>query len=282
MPSDTKDDGQNRRPLAEDPTERIVVLLRRFFHTHFCPAEEIPPGKKCAVEPFYFCGWLDKHMGEFDQVTECEAAGVPLKTWDHVRNILDKGTAPEQLFHAWYAIVLSDRPPPKNPVKDVNVIFNVTYQDGTISTTQVYAAGQPIVEAGGVVDDAMVFSTLRQSIRNVMDTMIGFGLDALHDRAQVDASFTHPETDPYDLIMGFIQKFLIRGEPFPHAPNGAPAGFKADPRMHKALVTWYRLIQQMLRPVLAMPPAAAAALKRTQVQQAAEAKGKVVGGWDAP
>jgi hypothetical protein len=274
--NDQKDDPNSDR--AADNTERIVHLLRRMFHVHFCDKESVPQEMKPKVEPFYFCGWLDRHLGEYDQVTECDAAKVPHKTWDIVKTMCDRGMMPEQIYPVWYAIVLSDRGEPKNPVKDVNIVLNVTYQDGTIATTQAFMS-QEMLGEGSKFNDAVLFSMIRSNITGILQSMAALGIDAMHAQSAADNTFTHPTQDPYDLMMGFLVKFLLKGEPFPQSQDGTPAAYKMEPNLHKAVTTYVRLAQQLIRPKL--PPHAVAAIKRKQMLSQAESAGKPRGGWDA-
>jgi hypothetical protein len=255
---DSKDD----KPVPQNQTERAVHLLRHLFHTEFCVEEDVPQDKKIDVEPFYFCGWLDKHMGMMDGEAACEIAKVPYSTWDFVRAMVDKGTAPEALFQVWYSIVLSDRPDPAHKLTSINIVTNLTYADGTISTTQAFMTRDML--EGPDFNDNIVASIMRSNMRAMLVSMMKLGLDGLYEKSKENI-FTSPEPeDPFDVMMGLMIKHLV--------PQLKPA-------LQPAVKTYVRLAQQLIRPVL--PPEVVAQLRARAEKNKGKEAGKPRGGWDA-
>lgn len=257
--NDAKDES---RSLPPDQTERAVVLLRHLFHNKFCVLDNIPPERKIDVLPVYFCGWLDKHMSEMEAEVECTAAGVPVMTWVNVREMLDRGTAPEALFSVWYAIVLSDRPDPVHALKLINIIVNFTYEDGTISTTQAVMSREMIEGPG--FNDNVVASMLRSNMRAMLEAMMRQGLDKLHDQGARNVFVSVEPEDPLEVLLGGVVKLVIP---------------KIKPALQAPVMLYVKFIEQLIRPKLS--PEAAAQVKARQQKAQDERTGKPRGGWDA-
>lgn len=262
MAADTMQPGGNNQTRDE----AALRLLRVLFHDVFCPQEDVPQEKKADIAPVFFYGWLDKHWTEFDQVAVCEKAKVEADTWHFVRQVLEGGTAVEACSALWFSIVLSDRPKPAVGVKSINVLCNITFDDGSISTTQGLAAQEMF---GGAIDDAVAFTTLRMLMKNVITTAVAEGLAGLHAEAKKTAWTSQHPNDPFHVFMGWCIKHMIRGEPMPG---------KLDPVLVPAVENYMRLAQQCIRPVV--PANVLAGFKARQQQEAGKEAGKPRGGWN--
>ncbi len=254
-----------------DRDENLVRLFGHLFHEHFCAAENIPPQKKMHVLAAFFCGWCDRNMLLMDAEDVCAKADVPAETWEHARTLIEGGTAPESLYGVWYSIVLSDRPPPERTVTSINMVTNLTYSDGTISTTCSFISREMFDNDAGF-SDHIVAGILRNSARQMLDKMMEEGVDGLWKEAQKN-KFTSPEPeDPFEVLMGWIIKHLVGGEP-------VPPGHKLKPALRDPVMRYMRLAQQCIRPPI--PKQVIDAFKARQRQAEAKEQGKPRGGWDA-
>ncbi len=262
--TDSQDDPEEMKKKKQEHDANVVKFLAYMFHKQFCPAEEIPDKAKLEVLPVYFCGWLDKNMTLMNVETECEAAGVEHETWEFVRRLLDGGAAPESIGGAWLAIVLDDRPDPKSRITSVNTIVNITYSDGTISTSQSLMHKDML--SGVLITDSILGTMLQNSLKQIVTAITREGVDALHAEGMKQNVFvsTEPE-DPFNVMMGMMLKMLI--------PQLKPA-------LQRPVENYVRLAQQCIRPVV--PAHILAGFKQRQAAEEAKEKGIVRGGWDAP
>ena len=251
--------------------EKLVVLLRHLFHNKFAPAEEIQDAKKAEVLPAFFCQWLDQNVILMDAQSECEAAGVEPDSWEHMTNVLGSGAADQAMFGVWYSICLPDRVT-KHELHDINVVVNLTWADKTISTLQAFVSREMFDNDEGFTDH-IVAGILRNNMRALLDRMVAEGLDNLHDEAQKTNVFTSvaPE-DPFEVLMGWIIKHMLRGEPI-------PPGHKLKPELVKPVENYMRLAQQCIR--MPIPKHIVDGFKARQRAAEAKAAGKPKGGWDA-
>lgn len=261
MASDT------REPNNQDRDENAVKLLRVLFHDVFCPAEGVQDDRKPQVLPVYFYGWLDKHWTEFDQDDLSRKAGTDEETWAFVRRLLESGQAPEATGGIWYTVVLAGRPKPAVEVASVNLVCNVTFADKSISTAQAFVSREMFDGPG--FDDALFFTVLRNLMKQVIESMMGSGLTGLHQEAAKNQFTSQHPNDPFEVLMGWVIKHMLRGEPMPG---------KLSPELVKPVETYMRLAQQCIRPPI---PAHIINQFRARQQQAdAKEQGKVRGGWN--
>lgn len=254
-------------PEKRSRDENLVVLFRHLFHKKFCPDEDIQDDKKTKVLAVYFCGWLDRNMVLMDPATVCEDAGVPGETWQHANNLIAGGAAPESLHGVWYSICLPDRPDPKHQVASINLVCNVTFTDGSISTTQAFVAKE--MYDGPGLNDQIVANILRNNMRAMLDIIVETGLDKLWEQSQKNP-FTSPAAeDPFHVFMGWCLKHMVGGEPTPGTLR---------PELKPAVLNFVRLAQQCIRPPI--PEHYLKAWQAKQAQAAAKEAGKPRGGWD--
>lgn len=261
MAQDTKE------PNNQDRDENAVKLLRVLFHDVFCPAEDIPDEKKPTVLPVYFYGWLDKHWIELDQEELSTKAGTEADTWHFVRQVIDSGTAPEATNGIWYTIILAGKPKPDVEVASINVVCNVTFADKSISTTQGFVCREMFTGPG--FDDALFITVARNVMKQVLESMMTSGLAGLHKEAEKNQFTSQHPNDPFEVLMGWVIKHMIRSEPIPG---------KLDPLLVKPVETYMRLAQQCIRPPI--PEHIISSFKARQVQAEAKERGKVRGGWN--
>lgn len=251
--------------------EKLVLLLRHLFHGKFCEAENVPPEKRAEILPAFFCGWLDANTNLMDPHEECEAAGVEADTWEHMSNVIASGAAPEAMFGVWYSICMPARET-KHELHDINVVVNLTWSDKTISTLQAFVSREMFENDEGFTDH-IVAGILRNNMRALLDRMVAEGLDKLHDESQKANTFTSvaPE-DPFEVLMGWIIKHMLRGEPI-------PPGHKLKPELVKPVENYMRLAQQCIR--MPIPKHIVDGFKARQRQLEGKEAGKPRGGWDA-
>lgn len=256
----TKPDGQPDPQQQRD--ENAVKLFRRLFHTEFCEAENIQQPEKPEVLPGFFYSWLDKEMPTMDQEEICRDAGVDEETWHFVRQLLDSGTAVEATRSIWYLIVLGDRPDPKAELRTINIMFNLTFSDGTISTSQGFISREMLDGPG--FNDAMTITVLANTTRQLIEKVAAAPIDELHQQAQKNVFTSSAPEDPFEVMMGVFLKHML--------PN-------IKPEMQKACENYMRLAQQCIRPPI--PAHILSAFKQRQEADKAKALGKPRGGWRA-
>jgi len=257
----------NNQPEKRNRDENLVVLFRHLYHNKFCPDENVADEQKTKVLAAYYCGWLDKHMTLMDPATECEAAGVDDEIWQFALNLISSGSAPESLFGVWYSIVIPDRPDPKHALQSINLICNMTFADGSISTSQAFVSREMF--DGPVFNDHIVAGIVRNNMRAVLDAMVEQGLDKLWEQAQKNPFTSPAPEDPFHVFMGWCIKHMVGGEP--------PPG-QLRPDLKPAVLNYIRLAQQCIRPPI--PEHYVSAWKARQAQAAAKEAGKPRGGWD--
>lgn len=246
---------QQPSPADQERSDNIVKLLRVLFHEDFCPDNDIAPHQKVGVLPAYFCGWLDKHMNIRTGENECDKAGVPHETWGFVQNMLGSGIAVEQLVSVWYTIVLADRPKPLHPLKSIQTLVLLTWNDGTISPINAFATNEMLQTPDNCFTDDLVAQIINNNARALVQKTAESPLDALHDGASsIRFSASEPE-DPYDVFMGIILKAIPQ----------------LKPTIREPVKNYMRLCQAIIRPVVP-----AAVLRQFQSRQAKPA----TGGWD--
>lgn len=249
-------DGQSRQTRDE----HAILLLRRLFHAHYCPENNVPQPDKPGVPLVLFCGWCDAHMSLMDPQLECDAAGVGLETWQFVRRLLDGGAAPEALASVRYAITLGDRPPPKVNIKRVVVAVVTTFEDGTISADTAHMSVEMC--NGRTVTDADFGTFITHNATNLVEKVVAAGLDRLHAESQEHVYTADDPTDPYDVAMGCIMQNIPRLKPVLQAP----------------VKTYARLFQTLVRPPL--PPEAMNRARTRAMVKDGERTGNFTGGWD--
>lgn len=262
MANDTKQPGNN-----QERDENAVKLLRVLFHDVYCSEHNVEPERKHTVSPMAFYQWLDEHWQELDEDEISEKAGTEADTWAFVREVVDSGNAVAATHAIWLMITLSHRPLPAMKVKSVNVLCNITYEDGSISTTQGFVVPEMMYDPTKAFDDSLAFTTMRNVMQQVLDSAMGSGLAGLHaETAKNQFTSQHPN-DPFEVLMGWIIKHMLKGEPMPG---------KLDPMLIKPVETYMRLAQQCIR-----PPIPQHVLERMKANRKAAVEGKPKGGWNA-
>lgn len=263
-------DNRPPEPLSRD--ERAVHLLQAIFHGPFCELDEIPPGRKHQVLARHFFRWLDANMMTLDQDALMAEAKVDAEIWYFVRQLAENPAAVEMTAALWPCVVLRGRPKSPAPVASVNVVCNITFADGTISTTQGFASADMLTpgQAAALADDDVVVPIALNNLKAVGDAVMEAGLARLHAQAQVNVFGSPEPEDPYDVLMGFLLK-LVRGEPL-------PAGAALKPALRRPAETYLALIRQMVRPLV--PAHVMAGFRQRQAAAAAAEKGEVRGGWN--
>lgn len=251
----------------QDRDENAVKLLRVLFHDVFCPAENVPDERKAQVLPVYFYGWLDKEWTTLDQEELSTKAGTDEDTWAFVRRLLESGTAPEATAAIWYTIVLAGRPKPPVEVASINLVCNVTFADKSISTTQAFVCREMFTGPG--FDDALFFTVVRNVMKQAIESMMGSGLAGLHQEAAKNQFTSEHPNDPFEVLMGWVIKHMIRGEPMPG---------KLAPQLAKPVETYMRLAQQCIRPPI--PEHIINQFRVRQAQEQGKEAGKPRGGWN--
>lgn len=260
MANDTKQPGEN-----QERDENAVKLLRVLFHDVYCDEHEVPAEKKHAVSPMAFYLWLDQHWQELDEEEISQKAGTEADTWAFVREVVDSGNAVPATQAIWLMITLADRPLPAVKVRSVNVLCNVTYEDGTISTTQGFVVPSMMYDPTKTFDDSLAFTTMRNVMQQVLDSAMGSGLAGLHAEGNKNQFTSQHPNDPFEVLMGWVIKHMLKGEPVPG---------KLDPQLVKPVETYLRLAQQCIR-----PPIPQHVLDRFKAAQKTDGKPK--GGWNA-
>ncbi len=253
-------DDENR-----DRDLNAAKLLRVLFHSEFCVKNSVPDGRRCLVDPQCFYDWLRDNWSSLDSRALSAEAGIAEDTWSFVQDLVLSGVAPQAAHLLWLTISLSNRELPESPVKHVNVVCNLTFADGTIATTQGSIIPE-MLRGDKVFDDATLFTALRDTMRHLLDTMVASGLvDLYKDAQKYPYTSTHPN-DPFEVFMGWIIRFMLRGEPVPG---------KLAPELIKPVESYMRLAQQCIRPPV--PPGLMAAM---QAELKPKPKGDARGGWD--
>jgi len=235
--------------------KRLVSLLRRLFHSHFVPAENVAAGQAHEVTPAYFYAWLERHMLLMSADAECEAAGVPADTWGELVDLLADPVVTEKLFPLWYHVVLPAQPQPPATVRSLNVMYTVTFEDGGVFGTQALIPASAIV-TDGPLTGADVASVAAISARMVLGGAAGLGLAKMHEVSVRDGFVGAGPEDAFDVLMGAMLK-LVNGE----------LGVRLQPHLVGPVTAYIRFIQRLVRPPIRLPKPAAA-------------PGQARGGWD--
>lgn len=263
MTPDTKDPGENSAR-----NENAVKLLRVLFHDVFCVRDAVQDVQKQDVLPVYFFGWLDQHWTELDEQELSTKAGTGPETWHFVRERLDSGVAPETFAQVWYGIILHGRPKAPCAIRTVNLICQVTFDDGSISSSQAFVPKEMVT--GDIDTDDVFFMLVHTLMRQIRTAMVGAGLAGLHEEAKKNVFTSAHENDPFEVLMGWVLKHMIGGVP--------PPG-KLHPQLKQAVENYLRLFQQYVRPPV--PPHLITAYKARTEKAAAAAEGRPRGGWNA-
>jgi len=257
---DQEELGPEQRRIRD---EQAVKLFTHLFHKTFCPSAQIPVEKKGSVLPVYFCGWLDRNMCSLEFEEECAKAGVEVEIWYYVREIVDRGTAPEVLTPLWYLITLAERPEPVQDIKSINMVINTTYMDNTISVSQAFVSREMFPDQNKITD-SLFATVLRNNFFAVLEAILIQGIDGLHEQAKKNVFTSVEPEDPFEVLMGLMLKHLI--------PMVKPA-------LRAPVTSYLRLAQQCIRPPVPAQLLAQFEAKRKQVE--ALQAGKPRGGWDA-
>lgn len=262
--NDTKDPDQN-----PERNEKAVKLLCHLFHAEYCEIHNVDESEKVSVSPRQFYEWLDKTMPLMNSEDFCEKAGVDAEIWQFVRNLVDSGNAPEATAGLWYTIVLSKRPTPESAIRSINLVCNITFLDGTISTSQGFVTREMFEAGAAEVGDGIAFTIVRNVMRQVLESMAESGLAKLYERSQRNQFTSTASEDPFEVLMGWVIKHMLRGEPMPG---------KLKPELLKPVETYMRLAQQCIRPPI--PEHVITGFKAKQQKDAAKAAGRPRGGWE--
>lgn len=262
---DTDDAGNNRKTEARD--RALIRLLQTLFSAHFCPAVELADDQRGRVDPETFYAWLNAHWGDFDPEAVSDKAGTGPESWDLVREMLNRGIAAAATREAWFSITLGGRPAPPSPVYSINLLCNVTFEDGVVYTTKAFVSKE--LYAGPEMDDVVAFTVLRDLARRLLAVTSGTGLAGMHAEAAVRPFRADHPNDPFDVLTGWVVEHMIRGKPVPG---------RLDPALVQPVATFLALARECIRPDI--PPEAVAAYKQRQAQEAAKAAGSVRGGWN--
>lgn len=261
MSPDTHDDGQ---PTPEQVNSELACrLLAHVFHEKFCVQEEIADAQKSGVLPAYFFGWCHKHMDLMSKDDVCHEANVGPDIWDGVMTLLHSGLAAEQTAQVWYQVVLGRRPNPKVPVATINMIVNVTFDDGSVLCSQRFVSKEMVDDIANGLNDPIALSVLSYNLKGMVEQLAAQGLDSLHADAKKYAWTSQEPEDPYDVAMGLILSNIPQ----------------LKPGLQDPVKNFMRLAQQCIRPPI--PPHVLQAYRGRMMKAKAVADGKPRGGWNA-
>jgi hypothetical protein len=253
--------------MTEDPdgridaTEDATRLLRHLFHAVYWPERpDAEAAVKAATPPGEFLKWLDERMNMLPGHEICEKLDVDVRVWNFVAEGVNCGQGGQVLANVWYAVVLADRPPPQVPLKSMNMVMLLAYDDGTLALTNVFVNRVMIESQDRGFDDALAATIASNNSAALPQQIVRFGLEGLRNESAREAQYTAGpgDTDPYDVFCGLILKFKDQ----------------LAPQYRKPVENYLRLFQTIVRPVL---PKEALAQLEARKQAAA---GKVRGGWD--
>lgn len=236
---------------------KLLLLLIFMFHERYCPEKEIIGETKRTERPGPFFRWLDSNWPE----EQPEIAGVDDATWASARELVSADAI--SVDGIWLLVILGDLPPPVHGVASVNVVCNVTYEDGSISTSQSFLTKEMV--QGTDIRDAVLFTIIRNSFVAMMDSMMTKGIDKLHEQTQVNTFVGPGGEDGFEIAFGGIVKLVL-----PHL----------KPEIQPAVLTCMRLMQQCVRP--RVPEQIMAAYRAQNSPKPAISPGSARGGWSAP
>jgi hypothetical protein len=245
-----------------DATEYVTTLLRHLFHECFWPdrPESAAGELKAAVPPGAFLQWLAATLNLQDADAICERLEVPRKVWDFLAEGVHSGQGVQILGNVWYAVVLSDRPPPQAPLKSMNLAMLLTFADGTLALTNAFVSHVMLEDAGKPFDDALAAMIASGNASVLPQQIVRHGLEGLRNEAAKESQFVAgpADLDPYDVFCGLIVKYKD----------------SLAPQYRKPVENYLRLFQAFVRPPIS--PHVQAQIEARRKATGAPARG----GWD--
>lgn len=251
---------QDMAEEGRDRALRVLSLLKHLFHNRFAAEAELAPAQKGTISPMRFVTWFSERMNLMNGSDECEKAQVSEETWSELVDLVMHGTLIPQIGHAWFSVILADRPKPVFPLESINICLLLKWADGTIMPNTLFAERR-MLSGEAAFSDAAVAAVVANNAASLPGLVTVQSLDALHEKAAV-TPFIAPGAaeDPYEVFMGLVLTNID----------------KLKPELRKPVHNYLRLFQSLVRPPI--PPEVYVQVEAKKRQEAQP--GRVLGGFD--
>jgi len=188
----------------EQQTEQLLQLVGRLFHTH-CEEREIPLDQAGQVNPINFLEWLKEHikLWNVEDVQElCEEVGCATAVFDRLVSLSEDPTGPNQLAGVWPQVTLAFRGSPQNELASIHSVVLLKWRDGRVVPLSSFVPAE-LSSVNGELSDGNVCTLIQVGARNIMEMVVNFSLDDLHDHKS-----SYADDQAYEMLMGLVIKML--------------------------------------------------------------------------
>lgn len=251
-------DRQMPDPANQKRDEAVVRVLIHFFK-ELIHDEEIPKEKRPDILIEYFLGYLQQKLAVANLAELATELNTDESIIDLAHELANDPLGSKRLAPVWTQVILHDRPLPRHPVRSLQLVCLVSWEDGALLPISVFT---PAELMAGTFTDGLMATLMMQQPRAWFDTLIEHGLDNLHDHL----ANNYGDEQAFEIFMGLILRGIEQ----------------LKPEHREDAVKYMRLIQGMLRPIVPQEARIqAAAVKRqlNQSQLSSEGSGEITGGW---
>jgi hypothetical protein len=190
--------------------------------------------------------------------------------------LADEPTGANQLAGVWPQITLNFRGKPRNRLESIHTVCLLKWDDGRVVPLSSFVPAE-LSSVQGEFTDGSVATLMQVGANNLMQMLMQFSLDHLHDHKSSEA-----DDNAYEVVMGLVLKLLNGGQIIdPVSGQQLRVADDMIPRCQEVM----RVLQSMFRPPIAPQiqqqiQQVRQRRERKQTMQRPDAHAQPEGGWD--
>ncbi len=171
--------GQTTPDHTPDIIADQQIKIARYFFDLFCDEHKVTDDMRRQVNQIAYAQWLAAHAATFEHTVESlmEECNTNHDTTEMMLRLAQAGDI-QHIVALWPFMTLSHREN-KNPVRSINLLVAVQWEDGTVAPLNMLA--HRLTQPSGKITDADTVHLIVVNTPTTADQIAQVGLDKLHD-----------------------------------------------------------------------------------------------------